>query len=125
VGGTTLPLVIGTLRSLTLVTANLTSQADTGSSDLWAISTESGLTPPAGASLYPHDDFQSSGLGIRLVYGDSDTGTYADGIVGATTVNLGGLALQTQFLVAVNATNTAVLETDSVGIFGLGFPLNR
>jgi hypothetical protein len=101
------------------------SWTDTGSSDLWVISDNSGLTPPSGVSLYPHDDFISSGIDVHLVYGDSHTGTHADGLIGKANVSLAGLMLQNQYFVAINKTNTSVLETGSVGIFGLGFPINR
>ena len=60
-----------------------------------------------------------------LIYGDSMTGTYAEGPIGSDFVSLAGLVLQDQYFSAMNFTNTSVIQTGSVGIFGLGFPFNR
>ena len=62
---------------------------------------------------------------VRLEYGDSSTGTYADGVIGGDTANLAGFTLRNHFFAAVNDTNTTVLQTGSAGILGLGFPLGR
>jgi hypothetical protein len=75
--------------------------------------------------LYPLTSFQPSGLDVRLEYGDSLTGTFAQGLVGMDVVGLAGLQLQDQYLAAISETNTSVTRTGSVGIFGLGFPVNR
>lgn len=64
-------------------------------------------------------------MDANLLYGDSLTGTHANGPIGQDTVALAGLSLSDQFFAAINSTNTSVLETGSAGIFGLGFPLNR
>lgn len=58
------------------------------------------------------------------MYGDSNTGTYARGVIGYDSVSLAGLTLQDQYFAAINDTNTSVVQTRCSGIFGLGFPLN-
>lgn len=65
------------------------------------------------------------GLDATLVYGDSQTGTHARGIIGYDAVSLAGFTLQDQYFAAINDTNTSVVQTGCSGIFGLGFPLNR
>ena len=98
---------------------------DTGSSDLWVVSDACTGNCSASAPLYPQATFQSTGLDVRLLYGDSSTGTHAYGPIGKDTVGLAGLTLPDQYFAAINNTNTSVLETGSAGIFGLGFPINR
>ena len=99
---------------------------DTGSSDLWVLSSlcSTDCFSPA-VPLYPLTSFQPSGLDVCLEYGDSLTGTFAQGLVGMDVVGLAGLQLQDQYLAAVSETNTKVMQTGSIGIFGLGFPVNR
>lgn len=75
--------------------------------------------------LYPLTSFQSSGLDVRLEYGDSLTGTFAQGSIGIDVVCIAGLRLQDQYLAAISETNTNVVQSGSAGVFGLGFPVNR
>ncbi|TRM60941.1 aspartic peptidase domain-containing protein [Schizophyllum amplum] len=107
VGGQEMPLVL-----------------DTGSADLWVISdrcTDCNTTQ----AQYPQDTFTSNeGLTISLQYGDSISGTHADGLIGTSAVSVAGLQLEDQYFAAINSTNTSVVVTDSSGIFGLGFPIN-
>ncbi|KAG0693293.1 aspartic peptidase domain-containing protein [Suillus ampliporus] len=110
IGGTPLPVVL-----------------DTGSSDLWVLSALCQGTcssPSAGTALYPPTTFHDMGLDATLVYGDSQTGTHARGIIGYDAVSLAGFTLQDQYFAAINDTNTSVVQTGCSGIFGLGFPLN-
>lgn len=80
---------------------------------------------PKSVPQYSQATFQSAGLEVKLLYGDSRTGTHAYGLIGKDTVNLAGLKLENQYFAAINDTNTTVAETGSAGIFGLGFPANR
>lgn len=99
---------------------------DTGSSDLWAIS--DACSDPVcnnGLPQYPQATFKPAGVDARLFYGDSLTGTHAFGEVGTDVVSLAGLSIQNQLFAAINQTNTTVPSTQSTGIFGLGFPVNR
>lgn len=105
---------------------DLTHLTDTGSSDLWVLSGPCSTDCFSSAvPLYPLTSFQPSGLDVRLEYGDSLTGTFAQGLVGMDVVGLAGLQLQDQYLAAISQTNTNVMQTGSAGIFGLGFPVNR
>jgi Eukaryotic aspartyl protease len=79
----------------------------------------------AAVPLYPQTSFRPSGITVRLAYGDSLTGTYAQGPVGEDIAGVANLQLQDQFLAAILETNTSVLQTGTAGIFGLGFPINR
>ncbi|KIJ62345.1 hypothetical protein HYDPIDRAFT_94748 [Hydnomerulius pinastri MD-312] len=108
VGGTDLPVVL-----------------DTGSSDLWVLSTScQGSCLASKVPLYPLTTFHSANLDANLVYGDSLTGTHATGPIGCDLISLAGLGAQDQYFAAINDTNTSVVETGSAGIFGLGFPIN-
>jgi hypothetical protein len=98
---------------------------DTGSSDLWVVSDACTGNCSASVPLYPQATFQSTGLDVQLLYGDSSTGTHAYGLIGKDSAGLAGLTLQDQYFAAINNTNTSVLESGSAGIFGVGFPINR
>ncbi|KAJ6523800.1 aspartic peptidase domain-containing protein [Mycena sp. CBHHK59/15] len=96
---------------------------DTGSSDLWVASDAVHGLYYAAAPL-PQSSFASAGLDVRLLYGDSLTGTHAFGVIGTDAVSFAGLTVPNQYFAAINNTNANVLDTGSTGIFGLGFPLN-
>lgn len=96
---------------------------DTGSADLWVLS-DACTTCPGDVALYRQATFQSVDLDVRLLYGDSRTGTHASGLIGRDEVGIAGFTLEDQYFAAINNTNTSVEETDSAGIFGLGFPVN-
>ena len=60
-----------------------------------------------------------------MQYGDSQTGTFARGLIGNDTVDLAGMTLANQSFAAINITNTSVMDVSAAGILGLGFPVNR
>ncbi|KAI8973093.1 acid protease [Trametes punicea] len=96
---------------------------DTGSSDLWLVSEEcKDRCPATNVPLYTQTDLTSAGQTIRLLYGDSRTGTHASGVITKDTVSIAGLSVPDQYFAAILDTNTTVLQTGSAGILGLGFP---
>ncbi|KAI0777454.1 acid protease [Trametes elegans] len=96
---------------------------DTGSSDLWLLSDGcEGHCPTTNVPLYPGSALKSVGQDVRLLYGDSHTGTHASGPIGTDTVTIAGLSVPDQTFAAIVDTNTTVLDTGSAGILGLGFP---
>ncbi|KAF9513751.1 hypothetical protein BS47DRAFT_1343746 [Hydnum rufescens UP504] len=97
---------------------------DSGSADLWTIADTCKNNCTRGLPVYPHKSFNYSGVDARLFYGDTATGTYAFGPVGKDTVNIAGVAIQNQYFAAINETDTNVVYTNSVGLLGLGFPVN-
>lgn len=127
VGETHIPVVLGKGSPMSPIASGmLIWWQDTGSSDLWVLSTSCRETCPSNkVPLYPLSSFRPAHLDAQLAYGDSNTGTYAKGPIGSDFVSLAGLGLQDQFFSAINSTNTSVIQTGSAGIFGLGFPFNR
>ncbi|KAH9476110.1 Cathepsin E-B [Psilocybe cubensis] len=97
---------------------------DTGSSDLWVMSDACSVGCTGGVGVYPQSSFRYAGVDVALLYGDSTTGTFAQGVIGEDTVDLAGLTLDNQFFAAINRTNTSIAQAGSAGIFGLGFPVN-
>ncbi|KAA1478690.1 acid protease [Dentipellis sp. KUC8613] len=97
---------------------------DTGSADLWVLAdscVENCATPQI--PLYQRGSFRPTGIDVNLQYGDSSTGTFADGPIGQDTAGLAQLTVPNQYFVAVNKTNTNIPMAGSGGILGLGFPL--
>ncbi|KDQ50519.1 hypothetical protein JAAARDRAFT_41981 [Jaapia argillacea MUCL 33604] len=98
---------------------------DTGSSDLWTI-TDACTTVQcknSTANRYPNSSLQLSGPSVLMQYGDSVTGTNASGPIAHDTVTLAGLSVASQQFAGVNKTNSpVVLNENTGGIFGLGFP---
>lgn len=97
-----MPLVLGMLVPLYL-RRSLMGRADTGSSDLWVLSTACndncfGLFASTNVNntpeFYAMDDFLSAGLDVSLLYGDSSTATHASGLIGQDAVGIANLALR-------------------------------
>lgn len=97
---------------------------DTGSADLWVMSDQC-VKGCSGVELFPQSTFKSSDIAISLRYGDSQTTTFANGLAGSDSVDVGGITLKDQTFAAINFTNTSIGDTGSAGILGLGFPINR
>ncbi|KAI0372286.1 acid protease [Pilatotrama ljubarskyi] len=98
---------------------------DTGSSDLWVMSTACRTKQCRQSNAKPYDvskSFRASGNSVTLKYGDSVTGTHASGPVGRDTVTLAALTLEDQTLAAVNDTDNSAISNGGAGILGLGFP---
>ena len=130
IGGIATSFILGRRLSLSSPLPKLTLTKDTGSSDLWTLSDAcfSGCTNGRNKNqvrVYPQSTFRSSGLDIEMQYGDSQTGTFARGMIGNDTVDLAGMTLHNQSFAAINNTNTSVMDVGAVGILGLGFPVNR
>ncbi|EJC99086.1 acid protease [Fomitiporia mediterranea MF3/22] len=96
---------------------------DTGSADLWILSDSCTTCSVSPFPLYPSQGLERV-ADVKLRYGDSRTGTHATGVIGAEKVGVAGFIIDKQFFAAINDTNTTIQETGSVGICGLGFPVN-
>ncbi|TBU29956.1 acid protease [Dichomitus squalens] len=97
---------------------------DTGSSDLWVMSSACKTTQCQRSTAQPYDQktFKSLGNTVQLQYGDSTSGTHASGPVGTDTVTLAALTMQNQPLAAIDDTDNSAVSNGGAGILGLGFP---
>ncbi|KAJ7680759.1 aspartic peptidase domain-containing protein [Mycena polygramma] len=112
----TVPLQIGD----TTTVVNL----DTGSSDLWVISSDCVADACAKSSTMrvPAATLRKTGANVTMRYGDSSTGTFASGPIAMDTVSIAGVAIDNQLFAAIDDTTNTVVQFGAAGIFGLGFP---
>ncbi|KAL0062234.1 hypothetical protein AAF712_010916 [Marasmius tenuissimus] len=101
-------------------------QLDTGSSDLWAITDQCTTNTCSQLSPVTHQ-LASKGLNltetrVELHFGDSATGTSANGTVAVDTVTLAGIAIPNQAFGAVDETTLSIVQSGAAGVLGLGFP---
>ncbi|KAJ7879107.1 aspartic peptidase domain-containing protein [Mycena leptocephala] len=98
---------------------------DTGSSDLWVISSNCVANMCAkskGTTRLPAQSLTLTGANVTMRYGDSQTGTFASGPIAMETVSIAGVAIDNQLFAAIDDTTNSVVQFGAAGIFGLGFP---
>ncbi|KAI9443354.1 acid protease [Lactarius indigo] len=97
---------------------------DTGSSDLWVVSSACTTTVCESTNMppYPSTNIKPAGGSVDLRYGDSSTGTHASGPIAQDTTTVAGLAIPQQPFAAISDTNNTSVMQGANGIFGLGFP---
>ena len=96
---------------------------DTGSSDLWVFSSELPSQESAGHAIYnpaQSSTFKElSGSTFSIRFGDS---SFASGVVGTDTVNIGGATVTSQAVeLATDVSESFVTTVASSGLVGLGF----
>lgn len=104
------------------------NSTDTGSSDLWSISTGcTALSCPIhfNTSRISSPIFNQTKAVAQFPYGDPHNHTYASGPIVSGSVQLTDFLVQSQFIVAANATNTPLASEGISGVFGLGFPFGN
>ena len=74
---------------------------------------------------YPSANIKPAGGNVSLSYGDSSTGTHANGPVAQDVGAIAGLSMAQQAFAAVSDTNSTAVMKGTNGIFGLGFPSSR
>ncbi|KIJ42052.1 hypothetical protein M422DRAFT_254748 [Sphaerobolus stellatus SS14] len=103
---------------------------DTGSADLWSVSTDctqSSCGNISGFPLIETQTFKPTEIDFTLDYGDTFTVTFVTGLIVSGPVTLVGIELDNQFFGAGSFTNSHVifdvrresLELDSMGLFYL------
>ncbi|KAJ6586051.1 aspartic peptidase domain-containing protein [Mycena capillaripes] len=113
----TIPIQLGNTTTL----VNL----DTGSSDLWVITSDCVANACANSQNTAHvpaGSLTKTGDQVTMRYGDSTTGTFASGPVAMDTVSIAGVAIENQLFGAINDTTSPVVQFGTAGILGLGFP---
>lgn len=101
---------------------------DTGSSDLWAISTAcTALSCPIhfNTSRISFPIFNRTKAVAQYSYGDANNLTFSSGPIVSGSVSLADFLVENQFIVAANATNTPLASEGISGVFGLGFPFGN
>ncbi|KAJ7049946.1 aspartic peptidase domain-containing protein [Mycena amicta] len=97
---------------------------DTGSSDLWVISSNcvQDACAKSHTTRVPAQSLTKTGANVTMRYGDSTTGTFATGPIAMDTVSIAGVAIENQLFAAIDDTTNSVVQFGAAGIFGLGFP---
>ncbi|KAJ7045953.1 aspartic peptidase domain-containing protein [Mycena alexandri] len=98
---------------------------DTGSSDLWVITSDcvaNACANARGMARLPAATLKTTGGNVTMRYGDSKTGTYASGSLAMETASIAGVAIDNQIFAAIDNTTNTVVQFGAAGIFGLGFP---
>ncbi|KAJ7045952.1 aspartic peptidase domain-containing protein [Mycena alexandri] len=98
---------------------------DTGSSDLWVISSNcvaKACAKTKNITRIPASTLKTTGGNVTMRYGDSKTGTYASGPIAMTTAAIAGVSIENQLFAAIDDTTNTVVKFGAAGIFGLGFP---
>ncbi|KAJ7187754.1 aspartic peptidase domain-containing protein [Mycena filopes] len=98
---------------------------DTGSSDLWVISSNCvsrACNRAKHVARLPAATLKTLGSNVTMRYGDSKTGTYASGPIAMERASIAGVAIDNQLFAAIDDTTNSVVRFGAAGIFGLGFP---
>ena len=93
---------------------------DTGSADLWLLSTECTLDTCSGLDKFDptsSSTYKNGSTGFSIAYGSGD----AQGHLGADTVTLGGFSVQGQTFGVVNTMSAGLVDSPLSGLMGLGF----
>ncbi|KAF7336250.1 Peptidase A1 domain-containing protein [Mycena venus] len=117
----TVPIQLGNTSTL----VDLGVIIDTGSSDLWVITSDCVANACANSQKTAHvpaGSLTKTGANVTMRYGDSTTGTFASGPVAMDTVSIAGVAIENQLFGAINETTSPIVQLGAAGILGLGFP---
>ncbi|KZP16293.1 acid protease [Athelia psychrophila] len=107
---------------------SVTFQVDTGSADLWSMTTD--CQTPSGdkcsnsssiPAYTPSSTFISTNAPLQINYGSSAQPTFASGTIGLDNMTFGGLTQSEQAFASMDRTNNQITQSYS-GIFGVGFP---
>ncbi|KAF9483409.1 acid protease [Pholiota conissans] len=97
---------------------------DTGSSDLWLISEncQTNACKESNVPRYSASAFSAADVDVEMQYGDSKTGTFAQGTIGFDTATISNISMVHQPFALIDDTSNLIVQFGATGIFGLGFP---